>query len=51
MKNKDFDCVKMVRDIRDQIYEDYKKKGKSLSVMTLSQDVRNTDLWKRLNKQ
>ena len=45
------DSVQMVRDIRDSIYNDHKQKGVRISATTLSQEARQTALWKRLNKK
>jgi len=50
MKKSNIDCVQMVRDIRDNIYNEHKAKGVRLSAIILSQEARDTDLWKRLNK-
>jgi hypothetical protein len=47
---KSFDCVKMTRDIRDDLYKKYGK-GKSLKEFgeILSQEARKSPLWKGLN--
>ena len=51
MKNKGFDCVQMVREIRDNIYLEHKKKGIGITSQILSQEASQTDLWKRLHKK
>jgi len=47
---KSFDCVKMTRDIRDELYEKYGK-GKTSKEFaeTLSREARKSPLWKGLN--
>ena len=48
MKNKNFDCVKMTRDIRDNLYE--QNKSKSLKEFTdiLIKESHKSSLWKRI---
>jgi len=48
MKNKNFDCVKMTRDIRDNLYE--QNKSKSLKEFTdiLIKESHESSLWKRI---
>ncbi|GEM_PF-2131794 len=48
MKNKEFDCVKMTRNIRDKLYE--QNKGKSLKEYadTLVREAHKSPLWKKV---
>ncbi|MBN2547262.1 MAG: hypothetical protein JXB50_15780 [Spirochaetes bacterium] len=50
MKNKKFDCVKMTRDIRDELYK--KNKDKSLKDFAdiLVKESHKSHLWKSLNE-
>jgi hypothetical protein len=48
MKNKNFDCVKMTRDIRDKLYE--QNKGRSLNEFAdiLVKEAHVSSLWKNV---
>jgi hypothetical protein len=47
--NKNFDCVKMTREIRDKLYEENKGKNSREYLRTLSQEAHKSPLWKGLN--
>ena len=50
MKNKSFDCVKMTRDIRDNLYKQNKDKSLREFADTLVKEARNSLLWKNASR-
>lgn len=52
MKNKKFDCVKMTRDIRDNLYEQYKNLSLKDFTDILIKESHKSKLWKKsMNKK
>ena len=48
MKNKNFDCVKMTRDIRDKLYKENKGKNLNEFADNLVKEAHKSLLWKKL---
>lgn len=48
MKNKNFDCVKMTRDIRDKLYEQNKDKTLRELADILVKEAHKSLLWKNI---
>jgi len=48
MKNKNFDCVKMTREIRDKLYEENKGKGLKEFADILVKESHKSLLWKNI---
>lgn len=48
MNNKKFDCVKMTRDIQDNLYNQNKGKRLAKFVNTLVKESHNSSLWKKV---
>lgn len=48
MKNKNFDCVKMTRDIRDKLYEENEGKGLKEFADILVKEAHKSLLWKNI---
>lgn len=48
MKNKNFDCVKMTREIRDKLYEENKGKGLKEFADILVKEAHKSLLWKNI---
>jgi len=51
MKNKNFDCVKMTRDIRDKLYEENKEKGLKELADILVKEAHKSLLWKNVKSR
>jgi len=49
-KTKKFDCVKMVRDIRDKMYEENKDKSISEYIEYIKSETQESPLWKKFKK-
>ena len=49
-KTKKFDCVKMVRDIRDQMYEENKDKSISEYIEYIKSEAQKSPLWTKLKR-
>jgi hypothetical protein len=47
---KKFDCVKMVRDIRDEFYEKHKDKSIDEMIDNIKQEAKQSPLWKKLKR-
>ncbi len=48
LKNKNIDCVKMTRDIRDEIYSRNKDKSLKDFAKTLVEEAHKSVLWKNV---
>ncbi|MBC8181262.1 hypothetical protein H8E88_09060 [candidate division KSB1 bacterium] len=49
-KTKKFDCVKMVRDIRDEFYEKHKDKSIDEILDIIREEAQQSPLWKKFKK-
>ena len=49
-KEKKFDCVKMVRIIRDKMYEEHKDKSTNEFVEFIKLEAQKNPLWKKLRR-
>ena len=49
-KTKTFDCVKMVRDIRDKMYEEHIDKTTSEFIEYIKSEAQKNPLWKKLKR-
>jgi len=49
MKNKNIDCVKMTRDIRDKLYKQNKNKSLKAYAGALVKEAHKSPLWKKIN--
>ncbi|MBU1753327.1 hypothetical protein KKG56_05670 [bacterium] len=50
MKNKNFDCVKMTREIRNKLYEENKGKGLKEYANILVKEAHKSLLWNRTER-